>query len=123
MNKNLNDFATNGIDGKFADNPVPDLLVGIEVGSAIKGFSMLIRLLPANDTVLVPLSIDGAMDWYAAFTDGLFRRVTFLRVEHGQIDKIAVSDVPSPTALANLAQILLPPSDEPDFDVEVVLEP
>lgn len=123
MNKNLSDFAVDGINGRFADNPVPNILAGLEVGSALKGFSPLIKLIPAGDTVLVPLSLGGGIDWYAAFAgDGL----VFLRATKAtEVDTvIEATDEPSAAAFANLMWIMSQTGVEPDdFDLEVIYDP
>lgn len=125
MNKAMLDMAVNGIGGRFAENPVPEFLVGIESGSAIGGFSHLIKLIPADDTVVVPLLVGGeGPDWYAAFAGN---GPVFLRVDHGEWDKVSVADDLPPTAFANLVWIMSPgePPDgsDGDFDLEVTFDP
>lgn len=118
MNKAMLDMAVNGISGKFMENPVPELLAGIETGSALGGFSCLIKLIPVDDTVVVPLLIGGeGPDWYAAFAgDG----PVFLRVDHGDPDRISTADDLPPSALANLMWIMSPPASD---DLEVTIDP
>jgi hypothetical protein len=105
-------MAIGGIGGRFVENPVPNLLVGIEAGSAFDGFSQMIKLIPADDTILVPLSVGGGVDWYAAFAGA---DPVFLRVDRGEMDRISVADSLPPTALANLAWVA--PSAEDDFEI------
>lgn len=123
MNKNLSDFAVDGINGRFTDNPVPNILAGLEVGSALKGFSTLIKLIPTGDTVIVPLLLGGGIDWYAAFAgDGpVFLRVT----RTAEADTvIEVVDEPSAEALVNLLWMMKQTEVEPeDFDLEVTYDP
>jgi len=125
MIETLRDFAVDGIGGRIASNPAPDILVGIEAGSALDGYSPLIKLLPKNDTVLVPLAIGGGTDWFAAFAgDG----PVFLRATRVGFDTVVeVVDEPSATAMANLVWMMnRPPKEaepEDDFDVEVTFDP
>lgn len=125
MIETLRDFAVDGIDGRIASNPAPDILVGIEAGSVLDGYSSLIKLLPKNNTVLVPLAIGGDMDWFAAFAgDG----PVFLRVTKRGFDTVVeVVDEPSATAMDNLVWMMnqLPKEIEPkyDFDIEVTFDP
>lgn len=124
MIETLRDFAIGSIEGRIASNPVPDLLAGIEAGSALDGFSLLIKLIPKDDVVLVPLVLGGNVDWYAVFAeDGpVFLRAT----KQGSYKMIEAADEPSATALANLIWMMNPSPKkvEPeDFDLEVTYDP
>lgn len=119
----LRDFAVDGIEGRIVSNPVPDLLASIEAGSALDGFSLLIKLIPKDDVVLVPLVFGDDVDWYAVFAeDGpVFLSVT----KQGPDKMIEVADEPAAAALTNLIWMMDPSTkaESEDFDLEVTYDP
>ena len=123
MIESLRDFAIDSIEGRIASNPVPDLLAGIETGSALDGFSLLIKLIPKDNVVLVPLVLGGDVAWYAVFAgDG---PVFLCATKQGSDKVIEVADEPSAAVLANLMWMMNPSPKriESDFDLEVTYDP